>query len=235
MKTTLFVHRGVRREALSSLAGIAFLARESAYTFRRISNDNSAEAVTCSYYGSAVLKGVTDFKTGVTVVGIPRRQGKGLHADLVKGFPGVDPPSKCYDQNHRRGFGSFVRWAAFVDDSARTVIGVDYHPDGRVTAGVSVSVTQVSDIARHLIMYEAAPNLELRLLSHHMLELAEHTELRRNLRLLTLADWASASRLWYPVGEHCLRCGQPTRTHQKTRVCTGCGHAYHKVHQAVYA
>ena len=99
----------------------------------------------CRWIGFGIEKGVTSVAEDTTVFAIPKEMKHGLHAELVEGFPNLDPFPLCYDMaKHLRGFGAFIRWAYFADPMGGPgVLGVDWSLSARPTGGVATTASVV--------------------------------------------------------------------------------------------
>src|SRR5262249_7302018 len=143
----------------------------------------------------------------------PEGGGKrGLHGELIQGFPDVDPLPDCYSESHNLGFGSFVRWVYFANPSGLPeVLGVDWRLDARRTAGMSLTMRRVSKLATTLAAHGIPGSTELALLNPRMCEDPCVHAVRSSLELVTIADWCEkGNRILGPQSCHCPRCGQMT-------------------------
>lgn len=198
MKARLYIFRDRRREPLLSLEAVRLLAEQSTKIFSRRLKDTGEEAKRCPYYGARIVKGVTDYASGTTIVGVPRGTSEKLHGRMVQGLPRIDRHHRMYRDDHTFGFDTFIRWTAFAMPDGDLFLGVDYTPAARTTAGVATSAACVSDVAYWLVHLGFPENAELCLLNRKMLERTGDTAWRRRKRLISVGDWRAYQRFREP-------------------------------------
>lgn len=222
-RKNIWVLKGNERHCVPSLAPhLAF----------RVTDENkmdpalmrAEDVTTCVWVGYGIGKGVTNPKSNTSVFGAPEKMKHGLHADLVAGFPNVDPYPLCYEHNHRRGFGNFVRWVYFAPPHGGPgILGVDWSIAVRGTAGVADTVARVHDVVQTLARHGLTRDTRVVLLNPRMCEEPEITRLRHELELITIRDWVEkGEKMFAPNSDICSRCGLKT-LEKKESFCRKCG------------
>ncbi len=178
----------------------------------------------CRWIGWRVLKGVTDPSGDISVFAVPRRNRRGLHAELVAGLPNVDPYPLCYDPlGHRFGFGNFVRWIFLAGPKENGLFGIDFSLICRPTAGVATTMLSAARVVRAAVRHGLPGGTEIVLLNPRMCEDPGVEAMRRAAGLRCAADWIRrAPRLFAPRGRFCPRCGLET-LNGRPRYCHACG------------
>lgn len=228
----IFVQRGEDRREVPSL--LPFLRESLALgAVMDPSQMRAEDAANCAWVGWGIGKGVTSVERDVSVFGIPHELKSGLHAELVQGFPGVDPFPLCYDaQGHVHGFGGFVRWVYFADpigpDNGCGVFGIDWSPKQPRAIGVAPTLHTIVSIAARACAHGVPIGSELVLLDWKMLEHPVLRQWRHARELVTLADWAfKAQGLLAPAGRICATCLNETIFAAEDHYCFMCGQEVH--------
>lgn len=207
----IFVLREKYRQSVSSLA--PFL-RESLLQGCVMDPTVMAEEDRkhCRWLEFGIGKGVTGVRSRVSVYGVPGRMKRGLHGELMQGFPNVDPVPRCYDEDHALGFSDFVRWVYFADPAdVRGVLGVDWSLSARPTAGIAHTMLRVCAVAEICLVHGIPADDELVLLNCRMVEDSFAFDVRRMLGLRSVRDWAERGFDVFGEGSpHCPRCGLAT-------------------------
>lgn len=223
-RAEIFFHDGTERRRVDSLE--PFLTnslREGIFMDLNVMKEKDAK--TCRWLGFGIGKGITDPDKNISVFGVPNRIHRGLHYELVKGFPDIDPFPLCYDEvNHVKGFGSFVRWVYFVDpEREHDFLGIDFSIVCRPTSGVANSVAKVSEVVKVVFQHGISPRSEVVLLNHKMCEHPGITEMRRQAGLIMVNDWINmADKLFLSKSPFCSKCGLKTLDNNE-KFCYRCG------------
>lgn len=179
----------------------------------------------CRWIGFGIGKGVTHPHRDISIFAIPTELTRGLHGELIQGFPDVDPVPLCYDGlNHVHGFGGFIRWVHFANPKGGPgIFGIDWSIVERPTAGIATSWRSVAQLVVIVTRHGIPRDTEVVLLNWRMCEEPEIEHLRQSLGLGTIDDWMSRGHgLFGPASDHCPRCG--IRTLQNfPRYCFRCG------------
>ena len=222
--TRLFVYERGSRLAAASLAPALLECREGS-----VRMDPSLmlieDRARCPYVGFAIAKGVTDPTTPTTVFAIMPKLVRGLHAELIDGFPNVDPMPLCYESiDHVYGFGRFVRWAYFADPRGHDdFLGIDWSLIARPTSGVATSFLAACNVVTTLARQGMPPWTHVRLLNWRMSEDAPVAIAREALCLETVDDWARLGPILLAPGSGvCPRCGLATLA-KNPMFCNKCG------------
>ena len=179
----------------------------------------------CRWIGYGIIKGVTSPKNNLTIYGIPEEPCSGLHGELISGQPDVDPTPLCYEENHDKGFGDFVRWVIFADPKERQhFFGIDFSLTLRPTSGVATSFRKVWEIVGTLIDQGISPWIEVVLLNCRMIEPEYLTQVRKDAGLITAFDWVvKGERYFSQRSNFCPKCGQKTFEKNSHKYCCLCG------------
>ena len=179
----------------------------------------------CPWVGYGIGKGVTSPERDMSIFGVPKTVRSGLHGEMVKGLPDVDPAPLCYEDSHKKGFGTFVRWVFFSDPNGeRNYLGVDFSLSLRETSGVATSFKRVAEVVRHASRHGIPKDTRIVLLNWRMCEPAHLTRVREGLGLRTVTDWKTKMRLlFFKDSIFCSKCGLETFNHQGHRFCYRCG------------
>lgn len=183
------------------------------------------DAVNCRWLGFGIGKGVTNPTENISSFAIPNKLYHGLHADLLKDFPGVDPHPLCYEEyTHIKGFGGFTRWVYFADPENRApVFGIDWSILARPTSGVANSMVKMREVVRAAANHGIPQNAEVAFLNWHMCEPPCMTKVKKELEIWKVMDWLqNADTLFSFESPFCPRCGLKTIT-KKTNYCVRCG------------
>lgn len=182
----------------------------------------------CPWEGHAVAKGVTHVGRLITNFGFLDEIVLGYHYRLAEGFPGIelDPQPRCYEDWHLEcGFGGFTRWVYFVNPAGTDdYVGLDFSLGPPPQSGVATTVLRAKLVFSILAELGLPLSTQTALLNPYQLWPDEVANWQRRVGLMSLADWIErAPQLLYPVGPHCLRCGQPSFTDHRYRFCRSCG------------
>ncbi|HBK34410.1 MAG: hypothetical protein UU08_C0025G0010 [Candidatus Uhrbacteria bacterium GW2011_GWE2_40_58] len=182
----------------------------------------------CRWVEWGMSKGVTHPFLGISILGQREDLPRGLHAELVADFPGVDPYPLCYDENnHIYGFGGFVRWIHFTNPKNPHnpgILGIDWSLACRPTSGVATTMRCVADVVKMIIQHGLDPQTEIALLNWRMCEDDFLTMWKQEIELIYAWQWDQSTHgLLAPQGNHCPRCGLKTFV-QKNNFCFRCGH-----------
>ena len=177
----------------------------------------------CRWIGFGVTKGVTSAPSNMTLISISRH-GSGVHGRLINGLRDTDPSPRCYDLDHDKGFGDFIRWVHFSDPTSKNhVLGIDFCLSCRRTAGVATTVLTILDTVGTLLCHGLPGQTEIVLLNARMCEEPGIEAMRRDAKLLSAGNWdAFGSNLFGASGSRCPRCGLPTIT-GGVKFCCRCG------------
>ena len=232
---TVFVQSNEDRREVLSLAPFLHFALLTKSIMKEDLNGLKPE-LHCHWYGWGIGKGVTHVQDTTTIFATPHKLKSGLHADLVQGFPNVDPYPLCYDPNNLiHGFGGFIRWVYFTDPNdtqlQHGVFGIDWAPSQSIKLGVAPTMIVVSQIAR-IVQNQGIPSqAELVLLNWQMLEPMFIRTWRKQMKLITLSDWCERGpKLFGPSGVHCPVCGLRT-FEQPNTFCFRCGKSRRQILQ----
>lgn len=224
----IYLHGGIGRQGVYSLRTL--LLECAAGTVRMNPDEMKKEdARTCRWIGFGISKGLTSPAKNITVFSTLRRNQRGLHHELVKGFPGIDPFPLCYEEDHKFGFGDFVRWVYFSDPKGKNnFLGIDFSLACRPTSGVANSVTRAWEVLKTIALHGMPLDVEVVLLNHRMCETAGVTRMRQKAGLVTLGDWIlSAESILAKGSKFCPRCGQKTLDRdgidRQPKFCYRCG------------
>lgn len=223
---SIFVQRGQDRREVPSLR--PFLRDSLAHRMvMDPTHMRPQDAAHCAWVGWGIGKGVTHVRDDVSVFATPDELRNGLHAELVQGFPNVDPLPLCYDaQGHVHGFGGFVRWVYFANPNDAAchsgVFGIDWSPGRPLAIGVAPSFHIITKIAQRACSHGVACSTEVALLNWRMIEPPEATAWRYRWGLRSIGDWIErAPRLFAPAGSLCTTCGE-NALHEAS-YCFECG------------
>lgn len=225
-RNELFIQKGLDRVEVDALPPYLRHSIEAAL-FMDPTLMQSDEIESCHWVLWGLTKGVTHQKTGLTILSQNDRTTSGQHAELIQGFPYVDPVELCYSDKRVLGFGHFIRWVYFANPShmetEKGILGIDWSLNEPENAGVATSMLAVSHIATHLLRHGLSPKCELVLLNWKMLEPRVIEAWRKEMRLVTLFDWSvRAAMLFHQDGFHCPFCGMETFRHDEP-YCFRCG------------
>lgn len=182
------------------------------------------DAVTCRWLGYGYQKGITNPEKNISVVAVGETMCKGLHASLAQDLEDIDPLPLCYEDNHKKGFGSFVRWVYFADPlGKKNYFGVDWSLIARPTSGIANSMLSVAKVVLAAYRHGLPEGIEVVLLNGLMQEELVICELRNQLQLVKVKDWVTnAMGLFGPASNYCPRCGLKSLTFA-TKFCSACG------------
>jgi len=180
------------------------------------------EVPECRWLGYGIGKGVTCPEMDVTVFGVPQTMRSGLHGTLIQGFPDVDPYDLCYEDQHVKGFGGFIRWIYFSNPSKGPgVLGIEFslHPSIRVTSGIATSFKRAQHVVSVCCRHGIPAKAEVALLNWRNCQRPHLVAFGKQQRLVTVSDWAqSADRFSTTL---CWRCGKPSSSN--FHYCPYCG------------
>lgn len=185
---------------------------------------DTESAAACKWLGWGIGKGVTHLRDNVSVFGIPDTFISGLHGELVQGFNDVDPVPTCYEDDHEKGFGGFIRWVYFVHptDSNQNVFGIDFSPLMPNTGGVAVCLNAALRTAEVASRHGIPLDCQIALLDWDMTEPRFLTQWRETNELSTLGSWITKGQgLFAPHGSICPSCLESTfeSTHNFCYLC----------------
>lgn len=225
----IYFQDGVLRVRLSTLYPAIRTAKQKRLRYwpELLSPEERASGQ-CPWDGYAIAKGVTHVGRAISNFGFMDEIALGFHFGLAEGFPGIalDPKPQCYEDWHLElGFGGFTRWVYFVDPvGTRDYVGLDFSLGPPPQSGVATTILRAELVFSVLAQHGLPLATQTVLLNPYQLWPEEVIAWQRRTGLLVLADWMScASQLLYPVGPHCLRCGQPSLTDHRYRFCRSCG------------
>lgn len=220
----IYFHDGAIRHKVNSLKPYL----ESDYLARAVHMDpeemKEEDARTCRWLGFNIGKGATSPSERITVFSTLDKIHRGLHYELVRDFPGIDLFPLCYEEDHKLGFGDFVRWVYFADSKGKqNFLGIDFSLACRPTSGVANSIRRVWEVVKTTALHGMPLDVEVVLLNHRMCELAGVMAMRQEAGLITLGDWTLVADSIFTRGSSfCPRCGQKTLDGQPN-FCYYCG------------
>lgn len=221
----IFIYDGIERRKVFSLEPFLINSLQDGI-FMDLDVMKEEDIRTCLWLGFGIGKGITDPIKNLSVFGEANRIYRGLHYELVKEFPDIDPFPLCYDEEkHVKGFGRFVRWVYFADPKReQDFLGIDFSLVCRPTSGVANSVTKVADVVKVIFEHGVSLKSEVVLLNRKMCEHSGITEMRRQAGLITVNDWINlADKLFLSKSPFCSKCGLKTFD-KPVSFCYRCGY-----------
>ena len=226
MRPRIYVHPGTERMPVKSLQPFLRTPFEKNFLMDA-SLMTQEDARTCPWIGYGMGKGVTHHQKDISVFMIPNEMKSGLHGEMVQGFKGVDPIDRCYLDDHKLGFGGFVRWIYFSDPNDphtdQGVFGLDWSLIHKLSSGIATPMLIAQVIIARAHAHGIPGNARVALMNPTMCEPAYLTEWKQHTRLLTVHDWSTkGSSLFCEEGTHCPKCGLST-FEKPRRFCYRCG------------
>lgn len=225
MPTHIYVHPGTKRVPVKSLKPYLRIPFEKQFLMDATLMD-SEDAHTCPWIGYGMGKGVTHLYDDISVFAIPNEMKRGLHAEIIQGY-NVDPVERCYLDDHKLGFGGFVRWMYFSDPkdlhTDQGVFGLDWSLVHKLSSGIATSMLIVQTIIARAHAHGIPANTYVALMNPSMCEPSFMTKWKQNIGLLTVQDWVEkAPKLFAQNGTHCPKCGLDTFQCPR-KFCYRCG------------
>ncbi len=222
--SAIFLWDEVRREVASVSPHLSgSLAKADSRMERSLMRPEDVPS--CAWVGYGIGKGVTSPEKDITIFGVPEHIYSGLHGVMVGGLSDVDPPPLCYEENHDKGFGSYIRWVFFADpDLKENYLGVDFSLSLRETSGVATSFKRVAEVVRALSKHGVPDITRVALLNWRMCEPEHLASVRKTLGLHTVAHWNSKAIDLFSKGSgFCPKCGLETFNDRRHLFCYRCG------------